>query len=156
VYRAKDPRLGRDIAIKVLPQDSARDADAIARFEREARAIASLSHPNILAVHDFGSHAGTFYVVTELLEGETLRDRLAVSALGWRKAVDVGAEIADALGAAHARSIVHRDLKPENVFLTSEGRVKILDFGLAQTDPLFSSTDETTVTTRFRTDPGTV
>lgn len=156
VYRAKDPRLGRDIAIKVLPQDSARDDDAIARFEREARAVASLSHPNILAVHDFGSHAGTFYVVTELLEGETLRERLAVAPLGWRKAVDIGAEIADALGAAHARSVVHRDLKPENVFLTNEGRVKILDFGLAQTDPLFFPTDDDTVTTKFRTDPGTV
>jgi serine/threonine-protein kinase len=156
VYRARDSRLARDIALKILPQDSARDDDAIARFEREARAIASLSHPNILAVHDFGNHAGTFYVVTELLEGETLRDRLALSPLGWRKAVEIGAEIAEALAAAHARSIVHRDLKPENVFLTTAGRVKILDFGLAQTDPLFSATDETTVTTKFRTDPGTV
>src|ERR1043166_1895942 len=105
VYRARDSRLARDIALKVLPQDSARDADAIARFEREARAVASLSHPNILAVHDFGNHAGTFYVVTELLEGETLRDRLSLSPLGWRKAVEIGAEIAQGLAAAHARSI---------------------------------------------------
>ena len=156
VYRARDPRLGREIAIKVLPQDSARDDDALARFEREARAVASLSHPNILAVHDFGSERGTFYVVTELLEGETLRKRLEFATIEWRRAIDIAAEIAEALGAAHARGIVHRDLKPENIFLTTEGRVKILDFGLAQTDPLCDPGAETAVTTRFRTDPGTI
>jgi eukaryotic-like serine/threonine-protein kinase len=156
VYRARDPRLGRDIAIKVLPQDSARDSDALARFEREARAVASLSHPNILAVHDFGSERGTFYVVTELLEGETLRKRLEFATFDWRRAIEIAAEIADALGAAHARGVVHRDLKPENVFLTTDSRVKILDFGLAQTDPLCDPGAETAVTTRFHTDPGTI
>jgi serine/threonine-protein kinase len=156
VYRARDPRLGREIAIKVLPTDSARDSDALARFEREARAVASLSHPNILAVHDFGSERGTFYVVTELLEGETLRKRLEFATFDWRRAIEIAAEIADALGAAHARGVVHRDLKPENIFLTADGRVKILDFGLAQTDPLCDAGAETAVTTRFHTDPGTI
>jgi serine/threonine-protein kinase len=156
VYRARDPRLGRDIAIKVLPQDSARDGDALARFEREARAIAGLTHPNILAVHDFGSERGTFYVVTELLEGETLRQRIELSPLEWRRAVEIGAEVAEALSAAHARAVIHRDLKPENIFLTNDGRVKILDFGLAQTDPLFEAGDANAVTTKFHTDPGTI
>src|SRR5258708_18888646 len=156
VYRGRDPRLGREIAIKVLPQDSARDDDALARFEREVRAVESLPHPNILAVHDFGSERGTFYVVMELLEGETLRKRLEFATIEWRRAIDIAAEIAEALGAAHARGIVHRDLKPENIFLTTEGRVKILDFGLAQTDPLCDPGAETAVTTRFRTDPATI
>jgi serine/threonine protein kinase/tetratricopeptide (TPR) repeat protein len=158
VFRGRDPRLGRDIAIKVLPRDSASDAQAIARFEREARAIASLSHPNIVAVHDFGEQDGTFYVITELLEGETLRARMKSSPLSWRKSVEIGAEIAEGLAAAHARSIVHRDLKPENVFMTAEGRVKILDFGLAQTDPLMQNREEALITTTkwFQTEPGTV
>jgi serine/threonine protein kinase/tetratricopeptide (TPR) repeat protein len=158
VWRAHDARLGRDIAIKVLSADTARDADAVSRFEREARAIASLSHPNILAIHDFGSHDGTFFVVTELLDGETLRRRIERSPVGWRRAVEIGAEIADGLAAAHARSVVHRDLKPENVFLTADGRVKILDFGLAQTDPLLGAfgDDGDVPTTKFRTDPGTI
>jgi serine/threonine protein kinase/Flp pilus assembly protein TadD len=159
VYRARDPRLGRDIAIKVLTQDSAHDADAIGRFEREARAVAALSHPNILAIHDFGDHDGTFFVVTELLEGRTLRKRIDESPLNWRKAVDVGAEIAEGLAAAHAKAIVHRDLKPENIFLTADGRVKILDFGLAQHDPVLAAQqDEGDLPTAkwFQTDPGTV
>src|ERR1051325_3169619 len=159
VYRARDPRLGRDIAIKVLTQDSAHDADAIGRFEREARAVAALSHPNILAIHDFGDHDGTFFVVTELLEGRTLRKRIDESPLNWRKAVDVVAEIAEGLAAAHAKAIVHRDLKPENIFLTADGRVKILDFGLAQHDPVLAAQqDEGDLPTAkwFQTDPGTV
>src|SRR5687768_8567727 len=122
VYRGRDPRLGRDIAIKVLAKDSSQDADAIARLEREARAIAALSHPNIVAVHDVGREDGNFYVVTELLEGSTLREQIHAAPLTWRRAVEVGAEVAEGLAAAHAKSIVHRDLKPENVFLTAEGR----------------------------------
>src|SRR5258708_21287209 len=156
VYRARDPRLGREIAIKVLPLESSSNADALARFEREARAVASLSHPNILAVHDFGSEHGTFYVVTELLEGETLRKRLELNTIEWRRSIEIGAEISEALAAAHARGVVHRDLKPENIFLTTDGRVKILDFGLAQTDPLCDPSADTAVTAPFRTDPGPI
>jgi serine/threonine-protein kinase len=158
VYRGRDPRLARDIAIKILPQDSTGDDQAVARFEREARAIASLSHPNIVAVHDFGEQDGTFYVITELLYGRTLRKRMEEGPLGWRKSAEIGSEIAEGLAAAHAHSIVHRDLKPENVFLLDDGRVKILDFGLAQTDPLMTDREEAMVTTTkwFQTNPGTV
>src|SRR4051812_46508596 len=134
VYRARDPRLGRDIAVKVLTAESRDNEEAISRFEREARAVAALSHPNILSIHDFGSDEGTFFVVTELLEGRTLRDELATQPLTWRRAAEVAAEIAEGLSAAHSKSVVHRDLKPENIFITADGRVKILDFGLAQTD----------------------
>jgi serine/threonine protein kinase/tetratricopeptide (TPR) repeat protein len=157
VYRGRDPRLGRDVAIKVLPADSAGDADAVARFEREARAIASLSHPNILAIFDVGRQNGAIYVVTELLDGETLRKRIEIAPVGWRKALEIGADIADGLAAAHARAVVHRDLKPENVIVTSEGRVKILDFGLAQTDPFLTAPDAGDLpTTKFQTDPGVI
>src|ERR1051325_2253547 len=150
VYRARDPRLGRDIAIKVLTQDSAHDADAIGRFEREARAVAALSHPNILAIHDFGDHDGTFFVVTELLEGRTLRKRIDESPLNLRKAGDGGAETGGGLAAAHAKAIVHRDLKPENIFLTADGRVKILDFGLARVTPPIGQHEGQTTTLRDR------
>jgi serine/threonine protein kinase len=158
VYRGRDPRLGRDIAIKVLGAEAMQDAEATARLEREARAIAALSHPNILAVHDVGHHGATFYIVTELLEGKTLRDQIRVAPMSWRRAVEIGAEVADGLAAAHAKSIVHRDLKPENIFITEGGRVKILDFGLAQTDPNLSQRDETNIPTTkwFQTHPGTV
>jgi serine/threonine protein kinase/tetratricopeptide (TPR) repeat protein len=158
VYRGRDPRLGRDIAIKVLASDALQDAEATGRLEREARAIAALSHPNIVAVHDVGREDGTFYLVTELLEGRTLRDAMQPPAMSWRRAVEIGAEVADGLAAAHAKSIVHRDLKPENIFLTDSGRVKILDFGLAQTDPMLSQTDEGNIPTTkwFQTQPGTV
>jgi serine/threonine protein kinase len=138
VYRAHDPRLGRDVAIKVLRQDLADDPSSTARFEREARAVASLSHPNILAIHDVGNHEGAEYVVTELLDGETLRGRLAGSPLSLKNAVEVGTAICDGVAAAHGRNLVHRDLKPENIFLTSDDRVKILDFGLAVVSPLRS------------------
>ena len=131
VYRARDTRLERDVAIKILPAALAQDTDRRARFEREARAVAALSHPNILAIHDVGAHEGTTYAVTELLEGETLRRRLEAGALPPRKAVEIGVQIANGLAAAHDKGIVHRDLKPENVFITRDGRVKILDFGLA-------------------------
>lgn len=132
VYKARDIRLGREIAVKVLPEQLGSDPDARARFEREARAIAAISHPNILAIHDFGNHEGTYYTITELLEGVTLRARVQQGKLDWRSAVEICADIADGLAHAHGRRIVHRDLKPENIFLTTDGRVKILDFGLAQ------------------------
>ncbi len=132
VYRARDSRLDRDVAVKVLPERFARDAEANMRFEREAKAVAALTHPNILAIHDYGSDGGAAYSVTELLEGETLRRRIIEGPIPWRKAIEIGAAIADGLAAAHAKGIIHRDLKPENIFLTTDGRVKILDFGIAQ------------------------
>jgi eukaryotic-like serine/threonine-protein kinase len=139
VYRARDPRLNREVAIKVLPERLANDPQALARFESEARAVAALSHPNILAIHDFGNDHGVSYAVTELLEGETLRSQLKRAGLPWRKAVEIGFAIADGLAAAHSKGIVHRDLKPENLFLTTDGRVKILDFGLARWTPSSTS-----------------
>src|SRR5262245_29490567 len=132
VYRAKDPRLGREVAIKVLPASLSKDADRLRRFEQEARAAGILNHPNITAVYDIGSHDDAPYVVTELLEGATLRSRLAGGAIAVRKATDYALQIAHGLAAAHDKGIVHRDLKPENLFVTKEGRVKILDFGLAK------------------------
>ncbi|HET7292652.1 MAG TPA: protein kinase [Vicinamibacteria bacterium] len=132
VYRARDARLSRDVAVKVLPASFSADADRLRRFEQEARATGLLNHPNILQVHDIGSYEGAPYVVSELLEGETLRDRLSGTPLPVRKAVDIAAQIARGLSAAHEKGIVHRDLKPENLFVTRDGRVKILDFGLAK------------------------
>jgi eukaryotic-like serine/threonine-protein kinase len=135
VYRARDTRLQRDVAIKVLPESFARDAERLRRFEQEARAVAALNHPNILAVHDIGAQDGTHYIVTELLDGRTLReqlDELHGGALPVRKTIDYTRQICDGLAAAHNRGIVHRDLKPDNIFCTREGRIKILDFGLAK------------------------
>ena len=132
VYRAQDTRLDRQVAIKVLPTHLAQDTEALARFKREAKAVAALSHPNILAIHDFGMEQGVSYAVMELLEGETLRSRLRRSALPWRKAAEIGIGLADGLAVAHAKGIIHRDLKPENIFLITDGLVKILDFGIAR------------------------
>jgi serine/threonine protein kinase len=132
VYRAKDPRLGRDVAIKVLPVSFSADADRLRRFEQEARAAGILNHPNITVVYDIGQHDGAPYVVQELLEGETLRSALAGGKLSPRKAIDTALQIAHGLAAAHEKGIIHRDLKPENLFVTKDGRVKILDFGLAK------------------------
>ncbi len=132
VYRARDSRLDRDVAVKVLPERFARDVEARMRFEREAKAVAALTHPNILAIHDYGSTENAAYSVTELLEGQTLRQRIVEGPVPWRKVVEIGAALADGLAAAHAKGIIHRDLKPENIFLTADGRVKILDFGIAQ------------------------
>lgn len=132
VYRARDTRLGRDVAIKVLPTDFASDADRLRRFEHEARAVGALNHPNILSVFDLGEAGGVHYLVTELLEGETLRQRMAGAAVAPRKAIDYAIQLAQGLAAAHVAGIVHRDLKPENVWVTRDGRVKILDFGLAK------------------------
>jgi serine/threonine protein kinase/Tfp pilus assembly protein PilF len=136
VYRARDSRLDRDVAVKVLPESLLADGDALARFEREAKAVAALSHPNILAIHDFGREGGIAYAVMELLEGETLRERLDAGAIPVRKSLDYALQIAQGLAAAHDRGIVHRDLKPQNVMVTRDGLVKILDFGLASRRPL--------------------
>jgi serine/threonine protein kinase/Tfp pilus assembly protein PilF len=141
VYRAHDSRVGRDVAIKVLPHRLAADQEARARFQREAKAIAAISHPNILALFEFDREGEVAYVVTELLEGETLRGLLRRGPISWRRAAEIGASISDGLAAAHAKGIIHRDLKPENVFITSEGRVKILDFGLAKSAPDPAGTD---------------
>ena len=154
VYRARDPRLGRDVAIKVLPQDVTTDAERLARFEREARAVAALSHANILGIFDIGADDGVTFAVTELLEGQTLRDRLMSGAIPVRAAVDIAIQIARGLSAAHSRGLVHRDLKPENVFLLPDGHVKILDFGLALQMPGPGSGDTETVPAL--TEPGTV
>jgi eukaryotic-like serine/threonine-protein kinase len=156
VYRAHDESLRRDVAVKVLPPSFATDPDRLRRFEQEARATGALNHPNILAIYDFGEHEGSPYVVSELLEGRTLRDQMGGRALPVRKAVEYGIQIARGLSAAHEKGIVHRDLKPENLFITSDGRVKILDFGLAkliraESDP---GAGETSVTTQ--TEPGVV
>jgi len=132
VYKARDTRLGRDVAIKVLPAEFASDPERLRRFEQEARAAAALNHPNILVLHDLGTHDGAPYIVTELLEGETLRERLRGGPIPPAKAVDMSVQIAQGLAAAHEKGIVHRDLKPENLWLTKDGRIKILDFGLAK------------------------
>ena len=155
VYRAHDTRLEREVAVKILPDEVSQDAERRARFDTEAKAVAALSHPNILALHDIGDHDGAAYAVMELLEGQTLRDRLSEGALPARKAGEIGAQIARGLAAAHDKGIVHRDVKPENVFITTDGRVKVLDFGLARhhTPPR----EGTHLETRTRgTDPGTV
>jgi hypothetical protein len=155
VYRARDPRLGRDVAIKVLPAQSTENADRLRRFEREARALAALDHPHILALHDVGSEDGVSYLVFELLEGQTLRDRLAQGALPVRKCLEWGVQICRGLAAAHAQGIVHRDLKPENIGLTGDGRIKILDFGLAKLTEL-AGTNSPSDETRTRTEPNLV
>jgi Tol biopolymer transport system component len=132
VYRARDTRLGRDVAIKVLPEALAHDADRLRRFEQEARTIAALNHPNILGIHDIGAHDGAPFLVSEFLEGQTLREKLVSGPLPVRRAIEYALGIAQGLGAAHEKGIVHRDLKPENVFVTRDGRIKVLDFGLAK------------------------
>ncbi|MCI0413803.1 protein kinase, partial [bacterium] len=156
VYRARDTRLGRDVAIKVLPERLAVDSEALGRFEREAKALAALSHPNILAIFDFGTHNEITYAVMELLEGETLRKRIGRSQISWNKLIEIGTAIAEGLAAAHSRGIIHRDLKPENIFLTATGGVKILDFGLARLDQSTHPEGESRMATVSGTQPGTV
>ena len=156
VYRAKDTRLDRDVAVKVLPAKSVGDAQAEARFDREARAIAALSHPNICTLHDIGRHDGHSFLVMELLEGETLHQRLARGPLEIGALVDHAINLADALDTAHARGMLHRDLKPANLFLTSRGQIKILDFGLAKAlDESSAAADATRVADGLLTDAGT-
>ena len=155
VYRARDTRLGREVAVKVIPEELAAHKDRLRRFEQEARATAALSHPNILALFDVGVEGDVHYIVEELLEGETLRERLKGGSLGPRKAAEYATGVAQGLAAAHEQGIVHRDLKPENLFLTRDGRVKILDFGLAKLhgDTRASGPEDETAT---RTRPGVV
>src|SRR5215471_7565092 len=159
VYRARDEKLNRDVAIKVLPADLSTNGDRLHRFEQEAQAAGALNHPNILAVYDVGTHNGEPYVVSELLEGETLREIRDARSLAVRKAIDYAIQLAHGLAAAHEKGIVHRDLKPDNVFITKDDHVKILDFGLAKliqstTEPDVPQTD--IATRKVRTDPGTV
>ncbi|MBI5169107.1 MAG: protein kinase [Candidatus Eisenbacteria bacterium] len=157
VYRARDTRLGREVAIKTLPADVAADPERRARFETEARAVAALSHPNILAIHDLGEEGGVTFTVAELVEGQTLRERLADGPLAPSRAAMLAAQVAQGLAAAHDRGIVHRDLKPENVMVTPEGRAKILDFGLARRDePMSAGSRSLAPTVAASTQPGTV
>src|ERR1700733_10998314 len=155
VYRARDARLNRDVAIKILPASFSADRERLTRFAQECRAAAALNHPNILSIFDIGDDPSAPYVVSELLEGETLRDRLRNGALTSHKAIDYAGQIARGLAAAHDKGIVHRDLKPENLFITHDGRVKILDFGLAKlTRPEASPEDDATL--QALTEPGLV
>jgi serine/threonine-protein kinase len=157
VYRASDTRLGREVAVKVLPESLSQDPGALARFEHEARAVAALSHPNVLAIHDFGNQDGVVYAVTELLEGETLRQRLDSGPLPQKRGIEFALGIAKGLSAAHEKGIVHRDLKPENLFITRDGQLKILDFGLAKRVPHIPEKDASSAPTQAqKTDPGIV
>jgi TolB-like protein/cytochrome c-type biogenesis protein CcmH/NrfG len=157
VYRARDSKLERDVAVKVLPQSLSADVDALARFEREAKAVAALSHQNILAIHDFGKQDGIAYAVMELLEGETLRGKLDTGPIAQKQAVDYALQVARGLTAAHEKGIVHRDLKPDNVFVSKDGHVKILDFGLAKKVEAATPQEQTSAPTGSgHTEPGTV
>src|SRR6266851_3600374 len=157
VYRARDRKLDRDVAVKVLPPSVAADPDTLARFEREAKAVAALSHPNVLAIHDFGTHDGISYAVMELLEGETLRGKLNAGPISQKQAVDYALQVAKGLSAAHEKGVVHRDLKPENLFVTKDGHLKLLDFGLAKKVEAVAPGKETSAPTGSgHTEPGTV
>src|SRR5215831_18505512 len=158
VYLARDTQLGRDVAVKVLPSSYADDAERLHRFEQEACAAGALNHPNILSILDVGTHDGSPYVVSELLEGQTLRQRTSGSSLPQRKAIDYALQIVHGLAAAHEKGIVHRDLKPDNLFITNDGRLKILDFGLAKlTGAGNTELSQTSIPTRrVDTDPGKV
>ncbi|MBK6798358.1 MAG: protein kinase [Acidobacteria bacterium] len=156
VYLAKDLILDRNVAIKILPQHLSSNPEALFRFEREAKAVAALSHQNILSIHNFGSQDGLAYAVMEFLEGETLRSRISRAPLAWRESLKIGAAVADGLSAAHSKGIIHRDIKPENIFLTSDGNLKILDFGIARVKTPVSSQAETLITEHGGTLPGTL
>jgi eukaryotic-like serine/threonine-protein kinase len=156
VYRAHDQRLDRDVAVKVLPREFAQDPSRLSRFDREAKALAALSHPGILAIYDVGNEDGTAFLVTELLEGVSLRQRLSRERLAWRRAVEIIVCVADALSAAHAKGIVHRDIKPENIFVTADGHTKVLDFGLARLQAAPAGAAATATLTASGTAIGTV
>src|SRR5436190_14529559 len=157
VYRAYDPKMNREIAIKILPAAFSADKERLARFEQEAQAAGSLNHPNILAIYHIDTHDGSPYIVAELLEGETLRERMGGMALAQRRAIGYGLEIANGLAAAHAKGIVHRDLKPDNIFITKDERVKLLDFGIAKLIQADVSQSQTDIPTRrVNTGPGIV
>jgi eukaryotic-like serine/threonine-protein kinase len=158
VYMAEDTRLDRKVAIKLLPADFAADEDRVRRFEQEAKATSALNHPNILTIYDIGTHDGSSYIVEELLEGEELRERLNDGAISPRKAIEYAGQIVAGLSAAHEKGIVHRDLKPENIFITTDDRVKILDFGLAKLKPapITSEADSEASTRKPLTNPGVI
>src|SRR5438067_9464226 len=159
VYRATDPKIGRDVAIKVLPAGFSADRDRVARFEQEAQAAGALNHPNILAIHDVDAQDGVLYVVSELLEGEELRQRLDEGPIPLRKVTEYAQQIVSGLSAAHEKGIVHRDLKPENLFITKDERVKILDFGIAKLTSSSQSTNpdiSEDATRKVLTNPGMV
>jgi serine/threonine protein kinase len=156
VYRARDTRLLRDVALKVLPASFTNDPERLRRFEQEARAVAALNHPNIVSVYDVGESDGVHYIVSELLEGETLRQRIPPSGMPPRKAIELAVQLANGLAAAHEQGIVHRDLKPENIFVTRSGRLKILDFGLAKLHQPFASTETIDASTAAETGVGQV
>ncbi|HEU5311699.1 MAG TPA: serine/threonine-protein kinase, partial [Candidatus Eisenbacteria bacterium] len=159
VYRARDTRLGRHVAVKIIPPDLARDRRRVLRFELEARAAGALQHPNIVSIFDVGSHRGTRFVVMELAEGETLREIMRRGSLPERDAVQIASQAAEGLEAAHAKGIVHRDLTPSNVVVTREGRVKILDFGLAKLvrqDGPTGPEGSVAVETSFSSEEGTI
>jgi serine/threonine protein kinase len=155
VYRARDTRLDRTVAIKILPGSFASDHERLERFQREARILSSLNHPNLMAIYDVGSQEGTHFLVSEFLEGQTLRDRLAAGPLPQRKVIEYGLQIAKGLAAAHEKGIVHRDLKPDNIFVLRDDRVKILDFGLAKQAVRAAAADQT-MTRPDQTSAGTV
>jgi serine/threonine protein kinase len=156
VYKAKDTRLDRFVAVKVLPEQLSKDPELLARFEREAKSVAALNHPNILALHDFARQDDIAYAVMELLEGESLRARLAQGPLPPRKAIELAIQLAHGLDAAHEKGIVHRDLKPDNIWLTQDGRLKILDFGLAKQVETAGTPANSQLATREFTERGTV
>jgi eukaryotic-like serine/threonine-protein kinase len=156
VYRARDTRLGRDVALKILTDKLEGHTDALERFDRAARTVASLSHPNVVALYDYGKYDGTVCAVTELLEGESLDRRLARERMSWRQAIEFAALIADGLSSAHARGIVHRDLKPGNVLITRDAQVKILDFGLATSAGVIADGHGGESTVTVQTVPGRV
>src|SRR5262245_29736915 len=157
VYRARDPRLGREVAIKVLPASLANDADRLRRFEQEARSASALNHPNIVMVHEIGAANGSSYIAMELVEGARLREALSSGSLPTKKLLDTAVQIAEGLSKAHSAGIVHRDLKPENVMISKDGYVKLLDFGLAKlfVAPTEQATNAPTVIPQ-ETQPGTV
>ena len=157
VYRARDLELGRDVAVKLLPSGFSVDPTRLQRFRQEACAAGALNHPNVLIVHDIGACEGAPYIVSELLEGETLRKRIGGTPLGQRRAIDYALQISNGLAAAHEKGIIHRDLKPDNIFITNDGRLKILDFGLAKLSQVDGDQAQTDIPTRrVDTDPGVV
>ena len=145
VYRARDAKLGREVAIKVLPEDVASDRDRLRRFEQEARAASALNHPNIITIHDISEEGSTHYIVMEYVEGKTLTDMLGARALSIKKLLQIAPKIADGLAKAHSAGIVHRDLKPDNLMVTEDGFVKILDFGLAKLVPQLADSEAATM-----------
>src|SRR6202789_4369762 len=154
VYRARDARLGRIVAIKILPAEFAADSDRLGRFEREARSASALNHPNIVTIYDLGREGSTHYIAMELIEGKTLRELLAAGSLPIRKAIEIAAQVAEGLAKAHEAGIAHRDLKPDNLMITLDGFVKILDFGLAKVATPAQEAQQTRTLSSWRTQPG--